>query len=409
MKRRSGREKLSYKVERFVFRKISRYILIPVSGLKVPYTASIYEQSYSARKSRATGTAGTVMQHLAYLFSWAEEVGISLDERLLTGCGLDYSEIEIFDIWLALRLGEVPDVDICSKYRNYIMRTCKRFSLWFVYRYCCKFGSDELDPFQANLYREKATAAHKVAWEQNIHGFQNDQKLKDLSTVEYESVEWYLNPNQCSDLPAEKLRNYIIWRLVWEFGLRIGEVLALRLGDLFLYGTRPYIRVERITARGDGYEDSRGSYAPRIKTLSRDLGFIEPCSVILELIDVYLRKHRMIALGDGVNTQFLKHDFLLIAHDGTGNPISASSAQKIAEKIAENCGFHFHWHLGRHAFFNRKYKEAVSSRAGQSAIEQLIYWGGWASEKSIKIYSLNAIAEIAKNGLRAELNRRDEL
>ncbi|MDP1098161.1 hypothetical protein Q6288_29240, partial [Klebsiella quasipneumoniae] len=61
-------------------------------------------------------------------------------------------------------------------------------------------------------------------------------------------------------------RNYLLWRLVKAFGLRIGEALSLRLEDLNLSGSDPYVEIVHLDRRNSNL-DSRVPYNPKVKTL----------------------------------------------------------------------------------------------------------------------------------------------
>jgi hypothetical protein len=78
------------------------------------------------------------------------------------------------------------------------------------------------------------------------------------------------------------------------------------------------------------------------------------------------------------------------------------SAQEIAEKASAETGINFTWHLARHAFFNRAY-EAVADiqdpTQRQIRLNDLIYWGGWSNEKSLRIYIRRAQRDRAQRAL----------
>ena len=165
-------------------------------------------------------------------------------------------------------------------------------------------------------------------------------------------------------------------------GLRISEILALRLQDCPQLN-RNYVSIVRIEERGPDYKDPRGSYAPRPKTLSRDLGFVINKTSLPRIIQTYITKYRYLQLKSGSKKFMLDHDFLIVAHK-TGKPLAKVSANSIAQDIKKNTGVsNFHWHLCRHAFFNRAYAGVVDN---ESHINDLVYYGGWSDASSLDIY-----------------------
>ena len=96
----------------------------------------------------------------------------------------------------------------------------------------------------------------------------------------------------------------------------------------------------------------------------------------------------------------LPHKFLIVTDDG--EPLSKSSASHIAKIIRENTGVDFHWHLGRHAFFNRAYFAATQAENDNSfeiKMTDLVVWGGWSSEESLQLYSERVRADRARYAL----------
>ena len=117
----------------------------------------------------------------------------------------------------------------------------------------------------------------------------------------------------------------------------------------------------RIDERGKDYHDPRPS-PPRPKTLSRELGFLFENTAFPRLVNDYVSENRYIRSeknGKKFNKFNLPHDFLLIAKNGA--PLSESTASDISSNISKELGIDFHWHLARHAFFNRAYFAATEA------------------------------------------------
>jgi len=183
-----------------------------------------------------------------------------------------------------------------------------------------------------------------------------------------------------------------MWRLTIEYGLRIGEILALRVHDCPA-NPGDALKIVRIEDRDHG--DPRGTHSPRPKTRGRSLGSIFPNSRFPQLFWEYSSKYRFIWANslDGSRRKSLniRHPFLLIARSGL--PLSRAAANKASKRISATTGIKFHWHLGRHAFFNRAYT-AVSQLDDEAdritRLDDLVYWGGWKDPNSLTIYTRRA-------------------
>ncbi|MBS0193857.1 MAG: hypothetical protein JSR34_06395 [Proteobacteria bacterium] len=225
----------------------------------------------------------------------------------------------------------------------------------------------------------------------------------DLLDKEIATIEAYLDPKvRCATVgPQIAARDYLIWRLTIEFGVRIGEVLALRIQDCPSRG-KPYFQIVRIDER-DSQFDPRHPYAPRPKTLSRELGFVLSNTRFPGLSLDYISQHRfkMIELRGRMIKKFnVGHDFLIVAQGG--EPLSLSSTKRIAAEIRKHTGIDFHWHLARHAFFNRAMEGVRRARDRDDEIARradLCFWGGWERESSLDIYTRRIRRDAMRQGL----------
>jgi integrase len=388
---------LAYKLERFDFRGIARFLVSHRSNFTVPVSASLYEAYLFSRRRPKKGTTGTIFQHLLFLYSWAEFDGFDLELNLFSGRGMQLHEIIKFVTWLEGRYHKGNKLS--DGYVAHIIGDCKIFVLWFVKRYVEPIENESL-----NLTIHKVVVAHEKAWAECEVDVQEDLIAEDITDEGYEVIEAYFKFGflELEGLTGSSLRNYIMWRLAWEFGLRIGEILALRKQDLNLLENPPYISIVRLDERGQSEVDPRSPYQPKVKTLSRELGFLRADSSLINLLEKYLTKERtrdFVKNGKNSKTLFLEHDFVFIVHDGCGKPLSCSAAQKISALAEKESGEHFNWHLARHAFFNRRYSEASTYADNAHLIDNLIYWGGWKSSESLKRYTRRATRDLARSGL----------
>jgi integrase len=345
---------------------------------------SIYEY-YRFFWGASPNTTSKEISQLVYLYSWATWNGIDLDSLLLHGTGMSEFHKRQFTHWLRERNAR-SGKSLSDLEYNSIIKKCSSFCVW-LRNWQIKLDTDMYSMIKKQQFDE----SEKQSWcRKTVQRARPSRMSQDLTEEEIRTIQQYLHPEAAIKRGKSidiAFRDYLIWRLTIEMGLRISEILALRLQDCPQRG-RNYVSVVRINERGQDYKDPRGVYAPRPKTLSRDLGFIIDNSPLPYLIQEYISKYRYRKTMGGTKQFVLEHDFLIVTHD-TGTPLSLFTAEKIAKQIAVNCGIpEFHWHICRHAFFNRAYSAVEDN---QSHLNDLVYYGGWSDAKSLNIYVQRAI------------------
>lgn len=377
-----------------------RYIFQHAKTYEPSVAMSIYEQYYSLNKG-SHKSVKDVLDKLVYFFSWADGEGLDIESMLLRGYTPTPIQVRSFIHWLNQRVSYTGKQanNISAQTYNKVVEACSAMFVWFVMFY----GAFEGRGNQPQVDRERVTNIVTKLFNKNKKRIRQKRFAEDLTEEEIETIEAYLKPENRVDADkSSALRDYLIWRLAIEFGFRAGEILALRLKDL-PHGRKQDISIVRIEERGKDYYDPRGAQSPRPKTLSRDLGFALKDSPIPRLISDYVSECRckvVMRHGKKMKMPILDHVFLIIGHrQKNGQPLSTSGMQRIAERISEKVGFDFHWHLVRHAFFNRAYAAVTSETNHEAKMLDLVYWGGWADEKSLTLYINRARRHRAEKAL----------
>lgn len=363
--------------------------------------ASLYE-AHLALKTDSHNTRAREMAAFASLYSWAETAKIDLDQVLLTGQGLTAPQARAFAAWLrkphaqangVIPLGKRPSINI-------ILRTASIICRWFIKQFASLPSGNQA---RRAIEIEMLQAAQKSAWKEVLIKVRMRSAAPDLTDQEVAAIENFLKPEGRSNAVGESIswRDYLMWRMAIEFGMRKSEILAMRLSDCPTRAS-PYFKIVRIEERGDSYVDPRPN-PPRPKTLSRDLGLLFDHTVFPRLVSDYVSAHRytMVKVNGRRQKKFLlSHDFLITAE--SGDPLSQAAAADVAKTIKTGTGVDFNWHLARHAFFNRAYEgvaSAASKEAREAKIEDLVYWGGWENPRSLDIYTRRAKAQRARQAL----------
>lgn len=369
----------------------TRFIAINTRTSEPSICLSMYEH-YLAISGGSPNSSNKELRQLANLYTWADGEGVYLDSILLNGTGVSEIQVRKFSAWLRTRKISNGGTLNASSY-NSILNACARFCIW-----CGKWEANRPTGRNAGYINNLADEAIRLAWKSKAVRSRKLQLAPDLEESEIVALEQYLKPATAMARgisPSIAYRNHLMWRLAVEMGLRISEILALRLEDCPNF-ERDHISIVRIEERGRTYKDPRGVYAPRPKTLSRDLGFIINNSSLPMNLRDYISKYRYRQLESGGKQFMLEHNFLILAED-SGAPLALKSAEDVAKKISYESGVKgFHWHIARHAFFNRAYASVVDN---QGHLNDLVYYGGWSDASSLKIYIQRALRNRAAKTL----------
>lgn len=391
---------LEYKVIKFARGQLARYMLVAEKTFMPVVSASVYEVSYSLGSRRFKSSIRTIFYHLAFLFTWAGKNGVDIEVMLLEGRGIDFKNVRSFARWLETVILPSQGGDQISRYVTKVLHSCSAFALWFVENFT-PLVSYQVD---SNVNYVKLIESHKQVWSEVMAGGNADAIAQDLTDDELQLIEKLLKArlDNATRKRGLQLRNYILWRLMLRFGLRIGEALALRLEDINLTGDYPSLEIVRIEERGANYVDPRTPNNPLVKTYGRLLYFGSGDEDVIEYIEEYVSTYRVKANGKRHGfTVFLDHDFLFVSHGSSnmGRPLSCSSANKISKDIRLECVDKFHWHVVRHAVFNRLYEAASSLENNATEIDHIVYMGGWRSPNSLRCYAKRAIRDLTRNRL----------
>jgi integrase len=180
-----------------------------------------------------------------------------------------------------------------------------------------------------------------------------------------------------------RLRNWLMFEMALELGIRRGELLKLRL-DSLPRGSDDGIRVLR---RPDDPHDSR-SKEPAVKTAER---VIPASRNLLTAIRAYLTYPRPLGRVSG------RSPYLFVAR--SGSPVSMDTADDVIAAIGKHSGVSpLSWHRLRHTWAERM-AEAFARQP--NGMDRLVYLGGWTNPHSATRYIQRALARQAKEAVRS--------
>jgi len=318
---------------------------------------------------------------LKWLYEWAEGFhNVDLDAELASGhFEIIIDKLDQFSFWLrsgrnavniAGRIGKPSSKDwLHPRTFNDYLHTVQLYLLWVIDRYTKSTNS-------SNLNRHLTEIKNRInsKFDASVLGGSTEISVKGLEPehvamlLEITHVDAHRNPF-CRNV---RLRNWLIFKILLETGLRRGELLKLKTTDINEENDQFYLTIKR---RPDDPTDSR-SIQPAQKTLSRTVSISEH---LYQGIEKYiLTERRPKNAGKKIT---IKHQFLFTSERGSPLGLSAVNyAFSIIQKeVFSELGIEFHPHLLRNTFCNN-YLEWCVEKQGmslQQALDELRQICGW--------------------------------
>jgi len=304
----------------------------------------------------------------------------------------------------------LPDATVSVKQQRHRLRIISDFLCFVVETALRKrphfaFYLDSADNMKKLLLKQKPKR-------QGSRASQNDPDKKAPPPEVFDEVMRLADP-ECPENPFSTLvrqRNYLLFRVLYETGMRAGEILQLKVPDIHF--SEQLISVVR---RHDDPEDKWRSFEPNAKTQERDI----PISYELSqaLYNYIIDERRLLA-----STK--KHGFLFVSNKGPsrGAPMSLSQFSKLVIKVSkdknlasfiEGEGIQVDKHISRHGFrhnFNKRISDTVDKHnfdairenrphdviSEKAEADTRKYLLGHSSDKSAQVYNLRHTKETAE-------------
>ncbi|UVM53154.1 site-specific integrase [Pseudomonas sp. B21-015] len=355
---------------------------------------------------------------LKKLYDWANEKKIDLDHRFATKKLLTVPEVESLVQSLSTNTKELDGTRIKGARVSYYLDILIDYLGWLFGHWIKDSNSEEnrflIERLQANLAERKPKSGSKSQAKRRRIA----KKLTDeADTALLELFESFDDKNpenpkkENLEYGTSKIepvsnfkhglafRNALALRILYDIGIRLGELLSLRYSDFIpaSAGEHAYIRIER----NHDDEFDRRINQPVAKTLGRTL----PISEQLEqMMFTYLGTYR----AEIPNVGFDDGSFIFVNHKGgrnQGREIEiATFRSALAVIISRDKRLKgLHPHLLRH-HWNYRFSQDCIKRglSDQKAREEREHWMGWvAGSQSALDYDLRSIQQSANEHGRA--------
>lgn len=351
--------------------------------LRLPLRWAVRYRRYRVQASTLAGN----LRVLGKVYDWAWQIaGIDLDEHLTGGELLTARQIESLAAYLHASNASGGSIVTPNTF-NQQLTIAENFLTWALYP-ANRGGasiltfeqlSAERDQlrflFQSFRMRAGRSRRHEPLTEGEIA-----QIRRAIAPLEGANGEWHFPADGFS--PDTALRNWLMFEMALELGLRRGELLKLRL-DSLPRGREEGIKVLR---HPDDSSDSR-RVEPAVKTAERLL----PASRrLLRAIRAYVTLQPPMGRVKG------RSPYLFVTR--SGEPLAIDTARDLIEIIGQRSDVKpLSWHRLRHTWAERI---ALVLLEQPNGLDRLMYLGGWTHPESPKRYIQQAVAQQAGQTLR---------
>lgn len=367
-----------------------RFPLLVYRQTEVPVMDVIdYSLAYHRTISITAGKAR--VETIGYLLEWTNERQIDLDERIGTGDLLAIAEVEDLAGYLrrsrrkTIEVGgeQVPAAILGKTHANRIDWIIA-YLQWRVDRVAqaMSIGDPRLRNFTERIQRIGEQLG-------NLKG-KGGGKVRLGLTEEQQFRLFQIVRPDCPENPFHqetRHRNYLLFLMLWELGLRRAEPLVLKGKHVQSTGTRPYIIIE---PHPDDPDEKRKE-PPLVKTAGRTLAISRVLAVAIhEYITVYRSK-----------VPGAKKNPYIVLDSTSGDSLSLYSVYDmfvvLRNRFPEVFPPDFSPHILRHTW-NDRFKKAAKAANLNGPFAELInnYLMGWSkTSKQSNNYSRRQIEEAA--------------
>ena len=331
-----------------------------------------------------SSTLDSNLRTIGRLYNWARQsLKLNLDDFLTSGERFDNRHIESFaSVLRGNSDGSAADTGAFDQ-SLHVVEDFLRWSLDDTNR----GGAKPLTLADLNAERNRLREIFRAL---RIGG-RPAERIQPLEDAEVQAIRQAIGPRVGPSgewalpemfAPHARLRNWLMFEVALQLGIRRGELLKLRL-DSLPRGASDGVLILR---RPDDPHDSR-AHEPAVKTAERA---IPAPRELLSAIRAYLTYPPPMGRISG------KSPYLFVARSGA--PLSCDRADDVIVAIGRHSGVQpLSWHRLRHTWAEAM---AVLLADQPNGMDRLLYLGGWANPSSAARYIQRAIAGQATRSLR---------
>ena len=365
-------------------------ILIGDDGMPMHYP-NLFITSMYRNDDQSSGSCKKALEHILYFYEICIGNNIDIEKRCESNNFLSQQEIDQIAYFAGITK-KATDKKLKTQTNNKVISiNLHKAKLLETARHSIRVEKEEDKVFWQTKYNRLTVFGRFIGWLENYHYPHSKSKNKEHFLLKrpeknegltYGEIHEQLSfkslsivqrnvfldrvrpdfPNNPWSNKGVQYRNYSLAMTLYVLGVRIGEVLNVKLEDFQIKDGKYYLLIKRNA--GD-LNDPRVKQ-PKVKTNSRALALSPQLKSIL---DNYILEHRA-HIEDAAHCPFL-----FLSHRIRNNetlPLSISGAEKVFREFGAVMGFNLNPHRLRHTW-NDRYSESV---------DKLIEQGKTNEEKS---------------------------
>ncbi|OED65750.1 hypothetical protein A165_09875 [Vibrio tasmaniensis ZS-17] len=355
----------TYNVKTLIFENGERYPILMDEDEIPHFHVTLWVTTKLRSVGKAENTISNKLGHMKWFFVWEEQEQRDLYAEFQKGMFLSEEDIESIKFHLAadthhlkgvnrrvnrgrnkvINMADVPRlIDVTpsvGRSHHYNRMTSVIEYLTFLARSAISRTTNEKLNRSINKMEKQFKAARPKGKGKNVQDKTNSKTIPDGLIQEFVAVAHNEHPKNPFKQENVRLRNYLMFHLMEQQGIRRGEMLSLMLTDMTLYGDKKSIWVRRTH---DDMYDSRIKQ-PVAKTKERMLRISNETA---DLLNRYITEYR--AQTPNAN----KHPYLFVTHRDCptqGEPVAISTFDNTivpAMKAVDNRFEIIHPHYFRH-------------------------------------------------------------
>lgn len=338
------------------------------------YVLFLVGKSYST--SYKTSTA------IKELYEFFSGQYISFEEQAISG---EFQQIiDKLDSFISfLYSGSKKDGPVSNQQFDFFLRSIKDFLKWLISRY-----NRETSSGLHSLIEQKFSS--RLVHHKSFHS-----EIKSLDDETLQLIRSLILPTSTTNpfRSGNRLRNWLMIEILVNTGMRAGELLNLKVPDVYKNGENHYVKIRESTEQ-EIDTDTRWN-KPSIKN-----GYSVRVVAISKLI--YLGYEKYLAAERRKKTKKIKHGYLFTSE--RGHPLAQNSLSFSLNQILDKLKQQHHVdidltpHVLRHTFVERmlKYLLEVKQIDMERAKDELRNICGWSATSPMpNLYARRYIAMLA--------------
>lgn len=394
---------MSFKIREYIEPSGQRNAVIVDTKTGLPeFWPALYVSSKLRASGFALSTKVAQLNAILCFYHWVEIRGVELESRIASGQGFSRNEIDALVSLLRSRISDLPQLNPrSSNILDIGSAKAKSSDIWkaleeqprqigassyndrLVYvgnyvEWLCDYLSDQ-DPHSSQQKREtiqnsgiklKAALKSMKSVEPNTtFDAPRDIMNKDVRTI-IERIKPF-NPLNPWQEPSTQIRNYALILVLLDTGLRSGELLSLKPGDI-IFGKKKAKGIK--VRRRQGSKDDPRKRQPSTKRDEREVPLSDGAFKALDLYVTEVRNR----IPKASQTSYL---FVSVGNSNVGQPLGSISS--ITDKIREETGIDLTPHKLRHAATWRYcVAQKKQGRKWDEFVDQLCLKFGWSNPES---------------------------